>query len=105
MTDTSSQYVGDYKPEGPLPSWPVGNSNGTIEESDYGKRLDYRLVDAGRSLDKTVAKISSQAQGQQFRALKDSIAQIKRNTNPYTKVDDVITLEKKVRQFAKSVDA
>ena len=46
----------------PQLDWPEGNPDGTIEEDDYNKRLDYRLGNVGNLLDASKAKIGSDEQ-------------------------------------------
>jgi hypothetical protein len=95
-----NEFVGKYVPEGPLPSWPGSSSNGTVSEAVYLKKLDYRLVSLGRDLDSLVKKIPNAEKAKEWHALKDKIASIKRNTNPYNKIDEVKAIESKTRAFA-----
>jgi hypothetical protein len=100
MARLTNEYIGDYELEGPLPSWPASDSNGTISESGYNQRLNYRLTSMGRELDKLIGKVSNEKQGREWKSLKDEIARLKRQSNVYSKVDQVIAFERKARRFA-----
>lgn len=84
--------------QNPAMEWGQSNEDGTIEEQEYEKRLDFRLSGCGFLLDKAADQISTEAEAEEWAELKQIIAE-GRHASGWEGKFDYILVEQAVWDF------
>jgi len=77
----------------------------TISEGRYAERLNWRLDYAGSAVDRAARHITSEGDAQQLNSLRAGALNARQNGDPYSKIDQVIAVEKEAFGLAHRVGA